>query len=238
MEATAIAVADVYDRAAAAGLDAFGYCDPVQFLRRFLAKAEVADSGCWQWTACVKEHGYGWVTVAGKAGYAHRVSYKLFNGPIPRGLVLDHLCRNRACINPDHLEPVTNTVNVQRGVAPRVVLSREKRCMKGHHKPYKGHCKICRKAYRASRPTQKADPNRVRPAPLGRRYIRDCVACGTPVIASKANAQFCSRKCYLHNYYEAARTALDQTETAKRGRSGVRVTPSGEKRNEGAGNGN
>ena len=77
-------------------------------------------SGCIVWTSS-KSNGYGHVWDGERLRGAHRVSYELTKGPIPRGLQLDHLCCNRACINPDHLEPVTRSENVRRGETPRRV---------------------------------------------------------------------------------------------------------------------
>ena len=73
------------------------------------------NTDCWLWHGCVQSNGYGRVSFRGKSGYAHRMSYQLCWGAIPKGLELDHLCRNRACINPWHLEPVTRSVNCLRG---------------------------------------------------------------------------------------------------------------------------
>ena len=73
-------------------------------------------SSCWVWDWCIGDHGYG-VIAAGR--YGHRASWEFFNGPIPDGLALDHLCRNRACINPWHLEPVTTGENNRRAWAAR-----------------------------------------------------------------------------------------------------------------------
>lgn len=73
--------------------------------------------GCWLWTGALTIDGYGSVYFSPekKGLMAHRVVYELLRGPIPDGLQIDHLCRNTRCVNPDHLEPVTQRVNVRRG---------------------------------------------------------------------------------------------------------------------------
>ncbi|OGR27289.1 MAG: hypothetical protein A2139_07850 [Desulfobacca sp. RBG_16_60_12] len=74
-------------------------------------------TGCWLWQGEINRNGYGRVWVNGKRLMAHRVTYEAFHGPIAPGLVLDHLCKNRQCCNPDHLEPVTVRENTIRGDA-------------------------------------------------------------------------------------------------------------------------
>lgn len=81
---------------------------------RFKIGAERAD-GCWPWEAALTGPGYGAFRINGQTCYAHRIAYELFIGPIPEGLSLDHLCRNPACVNPAHLEPVTHKENLARG---------------------------------------------------------------------------------------------------------------------------
>ncbi len=84
-------------------------------LARFHAKYRVDDSGCWLWTASLGQGtGYGRFKVGGVTVRAHRWLYELTVGPVPAGLELDHLCRVRHCVNPDHLEPVSHAVNMAR----------------------------------------------------------------------------------------------------------------------------
>lgn len=80
---------------------------------------EDPDSGCWVWQKSRDQHGYGRAYVKGdrSSRLAYRVYYERLRGPVPAGLELDHLCRNPACVNPDHLEPVTHQENVRRGAA-------------------------------------------------------------------------------------------------------------------------
>jgi hypothetical protein len=93
--------------------------------------------GCWMWTGRdfnKKPHGsYGmWKDLTGKRRLAHRVAYELAVGPIPEGLTLDHLCRVTLCVNPAHLEAVTQGVNTLRGVGPSAVNARRSHCSHGH----------------------------------------------------------------------------------------------------------
>lgn len=85
-----------------------------RLLRRFWSKVIAMPSGCWEWQATKTRGGYGQFNLSSKRFQAHRFSYELLIGPIPDGLTIDHLCRNPACVNPAHLEPVTLAENERR----------------------------------------------------------------------------------------------------------------------------
>lgn len=87
---------------------------------------------CWVWLGKPSAHGYGYFWYDGKKRLAHRFSYKHLVGPIPDGLVIDHLCRNKMCVNPRHLEPVTDRVNILRGEAPAARNVLKNQCNQGH----------------------------------------------------------------------------------------------------------
>jgi hypothetical protein len=91
------------------------------------AKIRTDTNGCWVWTGSISNRGYGQVGVEGKVRSTHRVAYEQLVGPIPAELQIDHLCRNKACCNPAHLEPVTARENTQR--RPDVNKSH---CIHGH----------------------------------------------------------------------------------------------------------
>jgi hypothetical protein len=106
-------------------------------LSRFIDRSKLAErlardarqeGECIVWTGCTAQ-GYGRLTFQGRGYLTHRAAYEIARGPVPKGMTLDHLCRNRACMNPDHLEPVTRGENVRRGVP-----FREHRtvCLHGH----------------------------------------------------------------------------------------------------------
>lgn len=107
--------------------------DPRQRGPRFdhFARYEIADNGCWNWTGPRDHNGYGTVTIDGHTK-AHRAFYTRHVGEIPEGLQLDHLCRNRGCVNPEHLEPVTLRENVLRGTGVTAVNARRTHCIHGH----------------------------------------------------------------------------------------------------------
>lgn len=86
-------------------------------------------NGCWLWLRSLSSDGYGWASLDDRTSQAHRLVYTLIVGDVPAGLVLDHLCRVRHCVNPEHLEPVTPGENLRRsGLTPAGMT----RCAKGH----------------------------------------------------------------------------------------------------------
>jgi hypothetical protein len=130
---------------------------------RLWPKVRADVSGCWVWLAATTSGGYGQVQVNGGRRVAHRVVYELMVGAVPVGLELDHLCRNRPCVNPTHLEPVTHSENCRRSPLMGRVNRSKTRCPAGH--PYaeqntyvrrNGHrmCRTCtisrKRRYRAA----------------------------------------------------------------------------------------
>lgn len=117
---------------------------------RFWDKVEKGNS-CWLWIGKRMPNGYARFKVGGCGIYAHRFAYELLVGPIPEGLQIDHLCRVRHCVNPRHLEPVTQRENKNRGLKGRAT----EHCPKGHaydvsntywrkDRPNNRECKTCR----------------------------------------------------------------------------------------------
>ncbi len=117
--------------------------------------------GCLEWTGARTWNGYGTFSANGHRTLAHRFAYEWLVGPIPTGLDIDHLCRNRGCVNPNHLEPVTRQENILRGEAAerlRAKYAARTHCRNGH--PYNAanlylykngyrYCRACRAANHA-----------------------------------------------------------------------------------------
>lgn len=124
-------------------------------LARFWAKISVNDeTGCWEWTASKDTRGYSKLSVDGKTVRAHRLVWELLRSPIPDGLQLDHRCRVRSCVRPEHLEPVDQRTNILRGIAPTAVNATKTECVNGHpfdeantylYPDGKRDCRTCRR---------------------------------------------------------------------------------------------
>ncbi len=144
------------------------------FVMAASVNALIGGDGCWPWLGKANSGGYGLTTFKGRTYRAHRAMYEVVVGPIPEGLQLDHLCRNRACVRPSHLEPVTNWENTRRGVGPFAQKANGDTCPKGHNydslrprrgKPPARRCSTCDRAARErSRPKEYANRRAARAA--------------------------------------------------------------------------
>lgn len=125
---------------------------------RFWSKVDKSGD-CWVWTSAHFPNGYGTFGIGGRSFLVHRLSYTWSVGPIPDGLIIDHLCRNRACVRPSHLEPVTYSENLRRGVGCGAYNAAKTHCKMGH--PFNEtntrtsadggrRCRICGLAYAAA----------------------------------------------------------------------------------------
>ncbi len=127
--------------------------------QRFWFYTKKRDNGCWEWDGAKRE-GYGRLFV-GKRKYvsAHGFSYELHKDKILKGLVIDHLCRNPSCVNPSHLEAVTDQVNILRGTGIAAANAKKTACAKGHEfteentgrKPTGRYCKKCQQMRNSGR---------------------------------------------------------------------------------------
>ena len=117
------------------------------------AFCNVTSGDCWEWNRGVNLNGYGHVHgLDKKNALAHRVFYLIVKGNVPEGLVLDHICSNRICVNPEHLVPATQRENILRGSSPFSLNAKKTHCIHGHalteeniyRPPKKPNCRYCR----------------------------------------------------------------------------------------------
>ena len=137
---------------------------------------------CWNWTGQLSQHGYGRARFEGKRWYVHRYVYEKLVGPVPEGKEPDHLCRNRTCANPNHLEMVTHRENVLRGVGPTAQNVKKTHCVQGHpfdeanvivrSLGWRG-CRICQRAARLKSDRGRVDVRRERNARIRQERIRE-----------------------------------------------------------------
>lgn len=123
--------------------------------RRFWAHVAKTDGGCWTWTGPQRGQGYGRARWNKESVAAHRLAHELLIGPIPEGMEVDHLCRNRLCVNPAHLEAVDHATNTRRAAEHR---PRVTHCKRGHSLDDEAnvrldargsrHCKECERVLR------------------------------------------------------------------------------------------
>jgi hypothetical protein len=160
-------------------------------IERFIPKIRVSDDGakCWLWQGYVDPQGYGRFTGTAPMR-AHRWAYAYFRGPIPTGLVVDHICRRRHCVNPQHLRVVTSAENTHApgSIAPAKLLREAETCIRGHpfnsantgltQRGYR-YCKVCKakreREVRAERaPTHCPLGHKKEPMSDGRMFCRTC----------------------------------------------------------------
>lgn len=116
------------------------------------------NTGCWLWMGPTAGRGYASTYVEGQrwGSKAHRVAWELYRGPIPEGLVIDHICRQKMCVNPDHLRPVTQYVNSTENTINKIALNSKKtHCPRGHeytpdntYRMRKNNGRVCRACQR------------------------------------------------------------------------------------------
>jgi len=132
----------------------------------FLAHVQNTGEGCWEWDHSRLNNGYGKFGAGKKQYLAHRYAWELFRGPIPEDMQIDHLCRNRGCVNPDHMRVVTLKENVLAGIGITALNAKKTHCPQGHpydaENTYRGvkgerKCRECNKIYLRQRDARKRE---------------------------------------------------------------------------------
>jgi hypothetical protein len=105
-----------------------------KYIARLLTRVTKNENGCWVWQGgrWGNDREYGQMKFRGRSTGAHRAFYTLFRGEIAHGLVIDHMCRNTLCVNPDHLRPITNRENILCGVSIVAKQALQTHCKRGH----------------------------------------------------------------------------------------------------------
>lgn len=159
---------------------------------------------CWPWYGHISTGGYGKLRKNKKTFIAHRFLFETLKKPIPEGLEIDHVCRNRACVNPAHLEPVTRHENVRRGISPAANNLRKKACIHGHPFDEKNtirrrngnrYCKTCSNEWNAGKRERYGLPPKRPPASVARRAH---VNPNTVKTHCKYGHPFTEENCYIY----------------------------------------
>tara|TARA_R110002020_G_scaffold10785_4_gene40931 strand:+ start:823 stop:1386 length:564 start_codon:yes stop_codon:yes gene_type:complete len=141
----------------------------------FISRYVVAKNGCWNWRGHKSKAGYGMHSNRSKTIGAHRVSYVIHKGQIPVGLVVHHVCNNPSCVNPDHLDAITQKENALLSSSPTALNKRKTHCNRGHslegehmkltwqRGSYRRRCTICTRINSRNR-ADRLNPNRKRVA--------------------------------------------------------------------------
>lgn len=209
-------------------------CEAMREANSLLATLEnrierVPESGCWIWTGALNDYGYATVNRGGKKSGVHRMIYEAINGPIG-GLVVDHLCRVRCCLNPAHMEAVTVAENNLRGISPFANYAKRTHCKNGHAlvdgfrmangRRYRG-CPTCEQEKHRRQDAKKTAERRlltgIAYAPALPRVQRECQVCGSVFFAKAAEVRrgkgkTCSLRCGSINRERGRKAMLAASE--------------------------